>query len=362
MKICIILMFLANMLFAGSGFQPASTCGECHEEIYQQWSASMHGKSTIQKDPLYRGMYEWAIKDTDGKLQSRCLSCHAPLSLVLDSNDPEQSFNQDGVTCQFCHGIRNISDRHSLAGVDVDLTTVYSSQPETDIDAHPTAHRDFFTKSDVCLPCHAEMRGPNDIEVCATGSEWNAFAAENPKTCQDCHMRNESGETSHLFPGTHQGNLLQNSVEMEMQFDEQESLLTITMQSIHSGHALPTGTPLRLLTIKVVGLNDQGETIWENWATNPMKEDKSALFMKILADSGGNGPVPPWQAQQIIYDRRLMPGTSDEITYRIDNDGIHKIAATLHYHFAPKPILKKFNITDEHFTKPRIVAREVIVF
>ncbi len=352
----IFITLWVSILFAQEQFKTAESCGKCHPQIFQEWQQSMHANATAQKDPLFNGMYSWGVEDTQGKLKKKCIVCHSPMSTVFNSIDSNKAYNQEGITCQFCHGAKEIDAFHSAKDIQIDLTTIYSSQPKPDNPAHAVAHRDHFEQGEICLPCHAEMHNPKGVQVCATGNEWQSYHEQTGKNCQDCHMPDIEGHPSHLFPGTHKGGVLKNAVDMKLNWRENE--LSITLNNTGAGHALPTGTPLRMVILKVMGYNKSGKVIWENWKNNPIKEDKSALFMKILGDAKGNGPVPPWKATQIIYDRHLMPGEPISIGYQIEDKSLYDIEVRLLYRFAPPPILRKLNITDPHFTQPKLIVEK----
>ncbi len=360
MKTFLLLIIFASLLVARDNFKSAQTCRECHEEIVMQWEKSVHANATPERDPLFAGMYDWAVKDSKGKLKKKCIVCHSPLSAVFGSILPQEPYNREGVTCQFCHGAAAIKGFHSARDIQVELDTVYSYQPEKDNDAHPAAHREYYRKSDLCLPCHASMTSPRRLEVCATGSEWRDHFDRHGKSCQDCHMPEKDGVPSHLFPGTHRGELLKGAVKMEVEYNGKDETLGITLTNVGAGHALPTGTPLRMVILKVRGFDKAGIPRWENWKTNPIKEDTSALFMKILADSEGKGPVPPWKATQVLFDRRLMPGEPARISYNLSGKNLNKLEVTLLYRFAPAPVLRKFEIFDPRFTEPRVMVRKEI--
>lgn len=345
---------------AQENFTSAGKCGECHQEIYQEWLSSMHAKATPQKDPLFNGMYKLAVEDSKGKLKTKCVICHMPFSSVFQSIEADNVFNQEGVTCQFCHGIREIIGFHSANDVKIELDTIYSHQPAVDNDAHPTAHRQYYQKSEFCLPCHAEMKNPADIEVCSTGNEWRQYYEKTKKNCQDCHMPQGSGTASHLFPGGHQNQSLSNFIDIGLQYDKEKQIIEVTLINNGAGHALPTGTPLRMISLKLIAFNREGAILWENWKENPIQEDKSVLFMRILSDTEGNGPVPPWKATQTLYNRRLMPADTNIISYQLSNQNIYDIEARLLFYYAPPPLLKRLNITDSHLTQPRLIGQKGI--
>jgi len=347
-----------SLTFSQNNFISASKCGECHQEIFEEWQSSMHARATSLKDPLFNGMYQLAIKETEGKLKSKCVVCHSPMSAVFHTISMEEEFNQEGITCQFCHSTTHINGYQSAKNMELELDTVYSDNPDPENSAHPSVHREFFNNSELCLPCHAIMKNPKDLEVCATGAEWKAYYETTRKNCQDCHMPIPNGNKSHLFAGTHQNDLLKNSVEMNLSHSDSLREFTITLTNIGAGHAIPTGTPLRMVMLKVFAYDSSGNILWENWKVNPIKEDKNGLFMKIMADAEGNGPVPPWRATQTIFERRLMPGEATVVNYQLPKGEIYDVEARLLYRFAPEMILERLGITDPHFLKSRIIVQK----
>ena len=357
-KILIFTLGWILQLLAQNNFITAEQCGECHQEIYLEWRSSMHAQATSLRDPLFNGMYQWGIQDTQGRLKSKCIVCHSPMSTVFQNISMEEAFNQDGVTCQFCHGTAHINGFQSAKNMQIKLDTVYSYEPEPGNSEHPVANRDYFNESEVCLPCHAIMKNPKDLEICTTGSEWQAFHTKTGKSCQDCHMPKLNGSASHLFAGTHQNDLLFNSVEMDLAYDEISRDFKVILTNSGAGHAIPTGTPLRMVMLKVIAYDSLGNVVWQNWNKNPVEEDRSALFMKIMADDQGNAPVPPWQATRTIFEKRLMPGEPSVISYKLEDRDIYDIEANLCYRFAPPLILQKFEISDPHFTQTRLIAQK----
>ena len=358
MKILTFSLLWILPLMAQDSFIAAEKCARCHQEIYDEWVTSMHAQATSLKDPLFNGMYQWAIQETEGKLKSKCIVCHSPMSTVFQNISMDEVYNQEGVTCQFCHGTAHIQGFQSAKNMEIILDTIYSFQPEPDKAAHPLANRDYFNSSEICLPCHAVMKNPKDMEVCATGSEWREFYEKTGKICQDCHMPKFNDLFSHRFIGTHKVSLLINSVEMDLAFDEKIREVKITLTNTGAGHAIPTGTPLRMVMLKLVAYDSLGNLVWQNWEENPIQEDKQALFMKIMGDAEGNAPVPPWRATQTVFERRLMPGDPYSISYQLTSNEIYDVEASLWYRFAPAFILAKFNIDDLHFTRAQLIVQK----
>ncbi len=357
-KILSIFLIICIPMLAQENFKPAGDCEKCHKEVYQQWKTSMHALSTVQEDPIFRGMYNLAVEETGSKLNDKCMICHSPMSVVFGDTDMQHAYNREGVTCQFCHGVREIKNYQSARDFTIDLKKVYSPEEPGRKAPHAVEVRDFFRKSDFCLPCHAVMKNPKDLDVCSTGSEWQAYYEKHQKTCQDCHMPKIDGISSHGFPGTQQGEILNNAVEMKLDYDTDTRELRVTLNNTGAGHAIPTGTPLRMVFLKVAAYDSAGKLLWQNWKDNPVKEDKSGLFMRILGDSAGNGPVPPWRATQTLYDRRLMPDEPVSVRYTLDSNKIYDIEAKLLYRFAPQPVLKQLGITSPRYTQPRLIVQQ----
>ena len=145
-KIYIILITF-SLTFSQNNFISADECGECHGEIFKEWQLSMHARATPLKDPLFNGMYQLAIKETEGKLKSKCVECHSPLSTVFNTISMEEDFNQEGVSCQFCHSTSHINGYQSAKNMKLELDTVYSHKPVPENSAHPSGHREFFDKN-----------------------------------------------------------------------------------------------------------------------------------------------------------------------------------------------------------------------
>ena len=357
-KFLLLILFFTFTGKSQEEFKSAESCGECHQDIYQQWQSSLHARSTTQKDPLFRGMYDLAIADTDGKLTEKCIVCHSPMATVFKDNDREAVFNKDGVTCQFCHGATEIVAYHSARDMKIDLTTLYSDQPELENTAHPVAHRDYFFRSEFCMPCHAEMKNPVEIEVCSTGNEWREYLKQTGKNCQDCHLLKQDGKVSHLFPGSHQTDIPSGAVEMELAYNTDTQELMISLTNTGAGHAIPTGTPLRMVYLKITAFDSSEKIIWQNWRENPVTEDRGGVFMRLLGDNQGNAPVPPWKASQIIYEQRLLPGKLVNKRYLLPEQGVYEVEVKLIYRFAPKAVLDRLGITDPHLNSERILAQQ----
>jgi len=248
----------------------AYECGGCHEEIYREWSESMHAHAW--RDPYFQSDFIY-----DGSKQI-CLNCHIPLenqqeNLVLGFRDREK-FNpvlklnpaydpvlkDEGVTCAVCH-IRD----GKIVGPFVPRNA-----------PHPvTVDQSMTSGIGSCERCHV-----------VTGKRWDVFyrvppcgtVAEITKRgqhpdCIGCHMPAvlrpavKGGEPrkgrKHLFLGGHSPEMVRNALRVEYKKEKSSSnavTYTFTLTNIGAAHYLPTGTPDRHLTVEL-RLLDKGGTV-----------------------------------------------------------------------------------------------------
>jgi len=163
----------------------ASDCGGCHEEIYKEWSTSMHSKAWT--DPYFQADYRF-----DGS-QQICLNCHIPLENqqenrvvgfrdsekldpILQANpDFDMELQQEGVTCVVCHvkegkivGPFENTDAPHPVTVDVEMSKGYKA----------------------CQKCHVVSGKKWDtffrFPVCGTVAEISESGLEI--NCIKCHM------------------------------------------------------------------------------------------------------------------------------------------------------------------------------
>lgn len=239
----------------------AKDCGQCHAEIYREWSGSMHAKAWT--DPYYQVDFAF-----DGS-QQICLNCHIPLrnqqeNLVKglrdrDRFDPileknpeyDAGLQLEGVTCVVCH-VRD--------GVIIG--------PYGNTDApHPSRYDATMTSGfAVCYRCHVVSGKRWDtfyrIPPCGTVSEIRE--AEKGKTidCIGCHMPkvdrpavdggyNRTGRR-HLWLGGHDPETVKKALQVDFKTvlpGNDGGMVSVTLTNIGADHFLPTGTPDRHLSV-----------------------------------------------------------------------------------------------------------------
>jgi tetratricopeptide (TPR) repeat protein len=207
-------------------FMESARCGECHRDIYQQWSASMHHFASFN-NPFYKAsiLHMQELSGTQGS--KWCAGCHdhavffngrfdTPIARQVDT--PEA---QNGLGCVSCHSITHVGS--SMGNGDFEImypplhrlassnSRLVQSAEKFITYLNPEPHRRSFMKAfmreqsaEFCSSCHKVhldepvnhyrwLRGFNDYD------NWQASGVSGqgarsfyypPKSsdCADCHM------------------------------------------------------------------------------------------------------------------------------------------------------------------------------
>lgn len=279
----------------------AVECAVCHQEIYKEWSTSIH--SMAWTDPYFQ--VDWRF---DGS-QQICKNCHIPLDrqqehkvtgfydrekwkpILIDNPEFDPELQQEGVTCAVCH-----LHEGKILGP-------YDSEDAP----HPVQR--LTESNEVCLRCHVvggkrwdtfyrippcgtvvEVLNNRENEAASKGQgntlkEWGVRKFTGGITVQDvsslkcvqCHMPlverpiAQGGKVRitrrHLWHGGHDPEMVKGGLNVS--FEETSTDLSkkrsflLTLTNVGTSHYLPTGTPDRHLTIHIRLLDDQGRILKE---------------------------------------------------------------------------------------------------
>jgi hypothetical protein len=343
-----------------------NACGNCHPMIFPQWENNAHGQS-ISNSRFY-SMYNGTdlsggnqigpgyLNDFPGTA-GNCANCHAPGSavdgyLTTDMNAVRGEVTA-GIHCDYCH---------KLGGVYLDPTSgsVHPNSPgvrSQKVLRPPSGDNIFFgpfddipdpdtflpqiSESQFCAPCHQFSFWGTPIYE--SFNEWlnSPYAAEDI-TCQDCHMP-PNGDSlfalpavgglphppesipSHLQVGIENSELLQNSVELTAEMNQDGGMINVSVEITNTdvGHHIPTDHPGRHLILTVKLLDDQDQPLTQlsgpqvpGWGGEKADEPGKS-FAKILQDTAsGDFPVVSyWKQTRIFADNRIPAGASDLSTY-----------------------------------------------
>lgn len=201
----------------------SASCGECHQDIYDQWFASQHHHGSFS-NPFYRRAVQYAGERLTDAASNFCGGCHDPAPTFAGQMsaflDPESAMADAGVSCVGCHAIVKTEPIGNGSYV-VERPQVYPFAYSSDerwqavnrflIRVKPGPHRKAFLKpfhkdnSAFCAACHKVhipkvinqfrwVRGYNQYDAWQQSS-WSGQAvgsfyyAEEPKSCQGCHMK-----------------------------------------------------------------------------------------------------------------------------------------------------------------------------
>ncbi len=365
---------LLSMPAIGQSFQSAEHCQKCHSAAYAEWKVSRHSISTAAKNPLYSAMLQWAKRTGTADLVVQCQKCHEPVGTFHFGASKDRQIAGEGVTCDVCHATK-LSGKGKGRWYDPNLTKAKQGPIRDAISSeHACEYSPVHEKAEFCLTCHGNAQTPSGISFCATEDEWMASPfAKQKVTCQDCHMPSMEGKAaplgkvrdkihSHAFYGAYSKTMLHNCAEIKLSVSGEGQIkkLSVRVTNQTVGHALPTGSPLRMVVLTLTAKDSLQQPVWKNWYVNPLEEDSQAVFMRLLEDRNGRAPVPPWEAEKERFDQRLWPNNPVKLDYEITESSAVSVEATLSYFLAPSALIAKLGITDEVYSTPKVITTATI--
>jgi hypothetical protein len=336
----------------------AGRCANCHQEIFDEWSASAHARSATNR--RFLNVYDgsdwqgsrhvgWSLLDDLPHGAGVCASCHVPSPppSIETTGDLRQvaGVHRQGVHCDFCHKIADVSiDEVGLNHGRFAMTFLRPNDehqiffgPLDDVARGEDIHLTLYRESRYCASCHeGTLFGTH---VYGTYSEWLASPhAKQGMECQDCHMaptgrmtnfapgkgglpRDSSSLASHHFPGGDR-NFLRDHLSLSLVARDVEAGLEVdAIVRVHGvGHRTPTGSPTRALILHVEATNSDGQSlplvaggVLPALAGNgPIEAGDLAgrpgrFYAKVLAADDGELGVPFWRSVAVAYDTRLEP-------------------------------------------------------
>jgi tetratricopeptide (TPR) repeat protein len=201
-------------------------CAECHAEIVEEWSDSMHAFASFN-NPLYRKAFDDFVAENGHEKGNFCAGCHDPAPMLQgkigQKVEPDLKSAHAGVTCNTCHGVTEATKDGNGSYT---LTTSEIPIPKEGDDESLAKHKERAAmpalKSDaMCVSCHRGFLSPatgHDVFILGfdefgpwrrSGWAGNRVTRVDEKvadqSCTDCHMPKDpdTGHASHRFPGGH---------------------------------------------------------------------------------------------------------------------------------------------------------------
>ncbi len=284
---------------AGLPSLSAQGCWGCHPVAHDGWIRSRHGAMPSAA----------FIEAVQHVATPACTACHLPL---LEQHDRLAAYDEgidrpvyspnptwqatlqlEGVTCAACH----VRDGQVVAA------RAEATQLAT---PHPMAWSDELGDSTGCAACHQLTWPGADVPFYDTYGEWmRSPHADAGIGCRDCHMgaAADSVAPSHAMSAAGRAvSLLIDLPTPELKRGGDALPVEITLQNTGAGHAFPTGSPFKDVTLTAVleGPPDR--------RGNPMKGPEP-LF-EVLGRSVGE--APPWPTTD---DTRLPAGAERTWTW-----------------------------------------------
>jgi len=390
---------------------PSGVCMNCHEDIYRQWSKSMHAQSTALGDPIHGAFYkqeagepteEGVVHKKSGKYPV-CLECHAP-NAARDKTtklDAKPAYSE-GVNCVACHTLTNfkgvqgpdgklqlglkayeVSDKiQAPAGINRGLQKLKAAGDDLfggavasagedqkpnphlgepvelegqQIPALPMEGNPLQMKTNnACMGCHDQRNNPHGVPLCQTGSEYNM--AKTEVNCLSCHMPISGGVADHSMGGGHDPAILKRSVVFDLTTETQgDKLIAKVLLKNQQPHSLPTGAPFRNIYLKLTAYDANGEVLWQNAEGHPGEKDPQAYLVYVLADDEGK-PAPPPTATKLGEDTRLKPHETRSLSYEIPAAGVVLVRGELFYNLLWPQLAQKFDQLPEEVKAPVLIA------
>lgn len=362
-------------IFEPGSFESPEVCMHCHQEIYDEWSKSMHAYAW--KDKWYQPDFQLAHKETDGLTDLLCGACHAPIAARTGQLPPADGSQFDatslqGISCDFCHTVTGVEQMFNMGHVSSPGNMKNGPRGDGRSLHHGVKYSDLHTKADFCGSCHMVISPISGVHIIDTWEDWkNNEYGKQGITCQNCHMtpapgigknpgrsslmgKKRENRAFHGFIGgssyIHEEIGNHKQAELSREFlraaaevklaenisDDGTLELTVDVHNVGAGHKIPTGTPyIRIMWLEVTVTDEAGKVVYSSGhVDNKNHVDPDAVFFRLLfLDADGNLTGKSWRAVGIGYDRRIPAKGKDSETYRIalPGKGDYKVSTRLMY-------------------------------
>ncbi|MGH8515392.1 MAG: multiheme c-type cytochrome, partial [Gammaproteobacteria bacterium] len=203
-------------------YPTAAQCGECHKQIYEEWSSSQHAYASIS--PMFHAFEQKFTELTKGTVGTFCVRCHQQVGTQLGEarETPlwaRSQISREGVSCITCHRVKEqygkvngerrvergkiyepvygSGEKSVIKDVLANKET-YSVKTDTDgrgNDIHNgMITNDQITKSEFCVSCH-QVAVNLGIKLEIVWDQYRDSPARKAGvSCQDCHMGKVAGK------------------------------------------------------------------------------------------------------------------------------------------------------------------------
>jgi cytochrome c554/c'-like protein len=332
------------------GFSSSRQCGQCHEELYNDWKRSLHADAS--DNAVFQAAYMQVYFEEGERARPACLVCHAPVAYF--NNDPKltQAISREGVSCDFCHSIAEALSgtmegpqfRFEFGGVKQGPLK-NSKSP-----AHQTRFNGLYQQSQFCKGCH-EQKSQKGIPIIATWSEWKESPyPDKGITCQKCHMEQIPGKTvavsvqqntrnrisNHDIAAGHSLTKRRQALEIKIvtiETHKNRIQVQVDLTNTGAGHKMPTGLPIKKIILEVKVQNSHGSR----------QQSQQRVYQKVLADAQGKAVTQVvdlmlGKATAVVSDNRIAPleARRESFTFFVEKPEDQTVSAAAYYSYAPE--------------------------
>jgi len=203
-------------------YPTAAQCGQCHRQIYEEWSSSNHAYASIS--PMFHAFEQKFQELTKGTVGTFCVRCHQQVGTQLGENREtplwaRSPISREGVTCITCHRVKEQygkvnGERRVEPGkifepvygsgeksvikdilANKETYSVKTSKDGRGTDIHNGMMTNpQLTKSEFCVSCH-QVAVNLGIKLEIVWDQYRDSPARKAGvTCQDCHMGKVPGK------------------------------------------------------------------------------------------------------------------------------------------------------------------------
>ena len=203
-------------------YPTAAQCGQCHKQIYDEWSSSQHAYASIS--PMFHAFEQKFQQLTQGTVGTFCVRCHQQVGTQLGESREtpiwkRSQISREGVTCITCHRVKEqygkvngerrvepgkifdpvygSGDKSVIKDViaNKDTYSVKTSKEGRGTEIHNGMMTNpQITKSEFCVSCH-QVAVNLGIKLEIVWDQYRDSPARNAGvTCQDCHMGKVPGK------------------------------------------------------------------------------------------------------------------------------------------------------------------------
>ncbi|UZE95900.1 YncE family protein [Alkalimarinus alittae] len=370
-------------------------------EAFRAWCSGCHNPERVLVGLPFRGHGNDMFEKQGSSLKE---------ALAEGKHGPKE-----GTGCLFCHRISRLEDVGGNAAMTVNLKDreqyVFenSSNPvlrwlgESQINAKPEVHKQsysqpFYKDEQYCKSCHNEFSPGLGAMVVDTWGEWEKSSFNDPENpekhrgCIACHMHGDISKIGEDVPGistdggrvkknvvTHQFTganhflvglrnpelekmsieLLKTSASLEQSISDNQ--LTVRVNNIGAGHALPTGVAdFREFWLQVTAVDATGQTVFKSGYLDEAGNigTDARVFMKVFGDKEGK-PLGLifWRYEKLLKDTRIpADGYRDEI-FELPSDAVYplQVESKLMYRIYPQWVTNAVKAKVPELTDPPVL-------